>query len=253
MKRFVKIVLGAVSAVVLSTGGASALNVLETDLLKAGSLQVGKQGTGGVTYFNGTILNNTKTGTTDNPVTIGDNLRIDGRLYRGATAGTSDTSPLLINDNAEVAGALTVGGTMTVTGAATFAGKAPMATSRTEGSFPIDSDGDIVYSHPVDTSCTYGDTSIKYQHYHWKDIAVADLDFDDIHDIRVYTKPKSNNQAFPWSTSPWPNDNNVWISASVSFASGHVYLMSKSVNEFCSGTSIPIYFSNGGYQILVQS
>lgn len=74
-------------------------------------LKVGSQGTGGVTYFNGTIINNTTgTGGADNPVTFGDNVRIDGRVYRGATAGTSDTLPFIVNDNMEVAGNLTVDG-----------------------------------------------------------------------------------------------------------------------------------------------
>ena len=44
----------------------------------------------------------------DNPVTFGDNVRIDGRVYRGVTAGTSDSQPFLVNDNMEVAGTLTV-------------------------------------------------------------------------------------------------------------------------------------------------
>ncbi|MDD5341819.1 MAG: hypothetical protein PHI73_00565 [Patescibacteria group bacterium] len=72
------------------------------------SIKVGRQGTGGVTFFNGTIVNSTTgTGNSDNPVTFGDNVRIDGRLYRGAIAGTGDTQPLLVNDNIEVAGYLT--------------------------------------------------------------------------------------------------------------------------------------------------
>ncbi|MFA5134935.1 MAG: hypothetical protein WC505_04095 [Patescibacteria group bacterium] len=71
------------------------------------SLTVGKQGTGGVTYFNGTIVNDTTgAGTADNPVTFGDNVRIDGRIYRGATAGTADSLPLIVNDNMEVVGSL---------------------------------------------------------------------------------------------------------------------------------------------------
>lgn len=76
-------------------------------------LTVGKQVTGGVTYFNGTILNNTTTSGADNPVTFGDNVRIDGRVYRGAVPGTSDTKPFIINDNAQIAGNLEVGGTIT--------------------------------------------------------------------------------------------------------------------------------------------
>ncbi len=71
-------------------------------------LQVGAQGIGGVTWFNGTIINNTTEGGVDNPVTFGDNVRIDGRVWRGATAGTGDSQPFIVNDNMEVTGDLTV-------------------------------------------------------------------------------------------------------------------------------------------------
>jgi hypothetical protein len=71
------------------------------------SIKVGRQGTGGVTFFNGTIINNTTgTGGADIPVTFGDNVRIDGRVYRGTTAGTSDSQPFIVNDNMEVTGSL---------------------------------------------------------------------------------------------------------------------------------------------------
>ncbi len=74
------------------------------------SIKVGRQGEGGVTFFNGTIINNTTgTGDSDLPVTFGDNVRIDGRVYRGATAGTGDTMPFIVNDNMEVVGSLTIG------------------------------------------------------------------------------------------------------------------------------------------------
>ena len=73
------------------------------------SIKVGAQGVGGVTFFNGTIINNTTTAGADNPVTFGDNVRIDGRIYRGATAGTTDTLPVQVNDNMEVAGSLSIG------------------------------------------------------------------------------------------------------------------------------------------------
>ncbi|MBU0706758.1 hypothetical protein KKG41_00085 [Patescibacteria group bacterium] len=79
------------------------------------SIKVGAQGVGGVTFFNGTIVNNTTNDSVDNPVTFGDNVRIDGRIYRGATAGTSDTMPFIVNDNMEIAGTLSVGN-ITTTG-----------------------------------------------------------------------------------------------------------------------------------------
>jgi hypothetical protein len=44
------------------------------------SVYIGKQDVGGVTFFNGTIVNSTTTGGVDNPVTFGDNVRIDGEI-----------------------------------------------------------------------------------------------------------------------------------------------------------------------------
>ncbi|MBU1148552.1 hypothetical protein KKI23_00510 [Patescibacteria group bacterium] len=74
------------------------------------SIKVGRQGEGGVTFFNGTIINNTTgEGEADMPVTFGDNVRIDGRVFRGATAGTADSMPFIVNDNMEVLGSLTIG------------------------------------------------------------------------------------------------------------------------------------------------
>ncbi|XOU94325.1 MAG: hypothetical protein ACNFW9_05800 [Candidatus Kerfeldbacteria bacterium] len=72
------------------------------------SVMIGEQGVGGVTYFNGSIINATTNSGVDNPVTFGDNVRIDGRVFRGATAGTGDTQPFIVNDNMEVTGSLTV-------------------------------------------------------------------------------------------------------------------------------------------------
>lgn len=83
--------------------------------LKVSALKVGAQSVGGVTYFNGTIINNTTNSTgADNPVTFGDNVRIDGRVYRGIVAGTSDSLPFIVNDNMEVMGNLTVDGGLTI-------------------------------------------------------------------------------------------------------------------------------------------
>lgn len=80
------------------------------------SLKVGAQGVGGVTFFNGTIINQTTDSTTgeDKPVTFGDNVRIDGRVFRGAVAGITDSMPFIVNDNMEVVGSITASGGMTV-------------------------------------------------------------------------------------------------------------------------------------------
>ncbi|MBU2229029.1 hypothetical protein KJ810_01325 [Patescibacteria group bacterium] len=95
---------------------ASTVGIVRAAGMTADWLRVGTQDEGGVTFFNGTIINET-TGDddADNPVTFGDNVRIDGRVYRGATAGTSDSMPFIVNDNMEIAGTLAVGN-ITATG-----------------------------------------------------------------------------------------------------------------------------------------
>jgi hypothetical protein len=101
---------------VTSTLGGVSGDIFDLDgTFKVDSLRVGQQSIGGVTFFNGTIVNSTTDSTgADNPVTFGDNVRIDGRVYRGAIAGTSDTMPFIVNDNMEVAGNLTIDGGLTL-------------------------------------------------------------------------------------------------------------------------------------------
>lgn len=56
----------------------------------ANSAYIGEPGIGGVTFFNGTIVNNSAA-----PVTFGDDVRIDGEIYRSEKGG----KPLKISDN----------------------------------------------------------------------------------------------------------------------------------------------------------
>lgn len=64
------------------------------------SVYIGKQGVGGVTFFNGTIINSTTdSGGADLPVTFGDGVRIDGEIWRGPSKGTTDGQPLKISDS----------------------------------------------------------------------------------------------------------------------------------------------------------
>ncbi len=88
------------------------------------SIKVGKQGVGGVTFFNGTIINET---TDENdkpvPVTIGDDVRIDGMIWRGATSGPGDSMPIKLNDDVSVYGNLTVTGSTTLNSDLTVSGK----------------------------------------------------------------------------------------------------------------------------------
>ncbi|MBU1074628.1 hypothetical protein KJ705_00940 [Patescibacteria group bacterium] len=115
MKKFAITCLVIALSTLATTGVVKAVYVLGADVAKVGELQagtltVGEQGVGGVTFFNGTIINATSTDGFENPITFGDDVRIDGRVYRGIIPGTSDDKPFVINDNVEIAGTLTVGG-----------------------------------------------------------------------------------------------------------------------------------------------
>lgn len=60
----------------------------------------------GVTHLNGTIVHSGK----DKPVTIGDDLRVEGVLFRGAVPGSSDNKPVVVNDGMRIKGNLAVEG-----------------------------------------------------------------------------------------------------------------------------------------------
>lgn len=109
---FVCIFFALTSSVVASSAAEQlqpASDIEYTETLIVPSIKIGKQDVGGVTFFNGTIVNST-TGEndTDNPVTFGDNVRIDGRAFRGETAGPGldDDRPFIINDDVEITGTL---------------------------------------------------------------------------------------------------------------------------------------------------
>lgn len=57
-------------------------------------------GTGGVLFANGTIINVSRTAKDNGPipVTLGDDLRVDGEIWRGTAKGTSDDMPLKVSD-----------------------------------------------------------------------------------------------------------------------------------------------------------
>jgi len=122
MKRTAIICLVIALSTLITTGTVKAIQILGADVavvgeLQTGSLTVGEQGVGGVTFFNGTIVNETTANDgSNNPVTFGDDVRIDGRVWRGETAGAGDGKPFVINDNGEVVGNLTVGGNSIIKG-----------------------------------------------------------------------------------------------------------------------------------------
>ncbi|MFC1721745.1 hypothetical protein ACFL0Z_02420 [Patescibacteria group bacterium] len=52
-------------------------------------ITIGEQGEGGVTFYNGTIVNNTTDSDgNENPVTVGDKMRIDSTIFRMEEGGT---------------------------------------------------------------------------------------------------------------------------------------------------------------------
>lgn len=72
-------------------------------------VKIGGQDVGGVTQFNGTIINNTTTNGLGNPVTFGDDVRIDGKIWRGPTSGSEDNKPVQIEDGLTVGGSISQG------------------------------------------------------------------------------------------------------------------------------------------------
>lgn len=83
------------------------------------SVYIGKQDEGGVTFFNGTIINSTTNSGVDNPVTFGDDIRVDGQIWRGSNSGPAgangegaDVLPVVINDDFQVKGAAIFNGSV---------------------------------------------------------------------------------------------------------------------------------------------
>ena len=71
------------------------------------SIRVGRAGVGGVTFFNGTIVNETEwLPGYGNPVTFGDDVRIDGRIWNGDIQGSGFAPPVIIDDDLRVEGTI---------------------------------------------------------------------------------------------------------------------------------------------------
>ena len=73
----------------------SALSVARSSYFYEGIHLGSADGTGGVIFANGTIINRSPN---DTPVTFGDDVRIDGEIWRGPARGTSDGQPLKFSD-----------------------------------------------------------------------------------------------------------------------------------------------------------
>ncbi|MFH1207726.1 MAG: hypothetical protein V1668_03915 [Patescibacteria group bacterium] len=261
MKRSLVIIFIAIASVALTAGVVKAASAVYD------TLTIGRQGTGGVTYFNGTMKNNTTgANNADNPVTIGDNVRIDGRVYRGATAGTGDSLPFIVNDNLEVAGSSTVngnesvvgtstiagnasvGGNLTVTGSLTFGGVTPAKSKTYSGTIDLTLAGDEVVT-TADGACAQP-TDTKNSAYHYKLISVPELNMDTAPGVRVFAKtPTTGGIVAP----PWiPQSGEVWSGASYAYYNtGVVYLGFKIVTTICNGTIVTANFMTGPYRISI--
>lgn len=91
------VVSGVVYAETISTNVLKS-NEVDGDVGRFDSIHIGKQDVGGVTFFNGTIVNSTTAFGEDLPVTFGDDVRIDGAIYRGHNR-PEDQWPVKIADH----------------------------------------------------------------------------------------------------------------------------------------------------------
>jgi hypothetical protein len=229
MKRTLVIIMVTIASIALTAGAVNAASTFFD------SLTVGRQGVGGVTQLNGSVLNNTTTNGVDNPLTIADNLRIDGRVYRGATAGPGDGKPLLINDDMAVAGSITVDGD-------TVAVKKLYS-----GTIDLTKNGDEITTSAVAFGAlpppTYQSLGCTYR-YHFKKIAVSEVTTANLPNIKVNTRIDAAHQV-----GYYPTVSTSWIGGVYSLSAGYVHLLYKAVLSGC-GTSTA-YYTTGKYQINV--
>ena len=211
-------------------------------------LRVGSQEGGGVTFFNGTILNDTTdTDGNDNPVTFGDNVRIDGRIFRGATAGAGDTKPFIVNDDMEVVGDTTVGGDVAVTGDLTVGGSPIARKAVYTGTLDLTAAGDEIVNVDQNPLCEE-DSYTETTDYHWAKIAVPELDLSDMPQVTVYNLENDTVWGQPESGMVWEEMSNMYIK----FGDGYVYWNYKDVNNVCDGSITSTAFPDSGqYKIVV--
>ena len=96
MSKKFAIPIGIIITFFACFGVAQATHTFNEDIFVP-SLKVGSQGVGGVTFFNGTIINTTTDSNgAGQPVTFGDDVRIDGAIFRTEAGGTN---PLKLSDS----------------------------------------------------------------------------------------------------------------------------------------------------------
>ncbi|MFH0828953.1 MAG: hypothetical protein V1907_02120 [Candidatus Kerfeldbacteria bacterium] len=209
------------------------VNAKDLSALVASTLTVKK-----TAKFSGSILN------PSGDLKLIDNVRVDGRLYRGTKAGPglTDSKPLIINDDAQVTGNLAVTGDVTVNGVSATVKKVYA------GTFDPAQDGDSIISGSVNTTCTLP-TDDKVMRYHWKKIAIPEIVVNDMPSVDVYYEVNPGLQIiFPVVTNGWANFN---ILEAVVLTDGYAYSFYKSTTELCNGTVESSQFTTGKYKVVV--
>ncbi|MFH1598262.1 MAG: hypothetical protein ABIB97_04315 [Patescibacteria group bacterium] len=250
------IVYAATHDITSQLGGSSGDSFDVQGTMLFDSIKVGRQDEGGVTFFNGTIVNNTTTGGADNPVTFGDNVRIDGRVYRGSSPGTSDTQPFIVNDKMQVTGnlsvaSLTVTDNQTISGTLTLGDGDPAAAKKIlAGNIQITEDGDAIATYDTTTDCGDCPSCYDYYDYHYAKIAVPEVSYNNLPNIRVFGAIEPSEGY--GSTAYLDLDEEQFVPLSFSLTEGYVYVQFKNITYGCDGLpNDPTYYTNGEYKILI--
>lgn len=210
------------------------------DLFKInGGLIVNSLQVKGLTSLVGAVVNPTA----NKPVVVADDLRVDGRVWRGATAGSGDNKPFIIKDDAEINGNLSVSGNLAVTGTI------PAAKQKLySGTIDLTANGDEMVT-TAEGSCVVP-TGVKNYTVHFKKISVPEIDITNMPTVRVFTKPIAS----PVPPGALPNSGDVWSAASyVYLTQNYVYLGYKYVSNLCNGTTQTgvNLMASGDYRLLV--
>lgn len=218
----------------------------------SGILKVNALRVTGTSFLGGPIVNPTLTKGVDNPITYGDNVRIDGRIWRGTTAGPGDGKPFIINDDAQVTGSLAAGaittGTLT-TDTLTIGGVAAARHKVYSGTIDLTASGDLITTSTITIDCTNQAASwIKSFSYHWKRVDIAEMDLNNPPLIVLSYKLSATNTTYP---------ANSWITPSsfpypMIYNQGYILFTYKTVLETCGGTVTPSYYTSGEYKVVVD-
>ena len=125
------------------------------------SIRIGTAGEGGVTFFNGSIVNE------GGAVTIADDLRVDGDVYNGATRD-GDNIPLKLTDDVEITSGNGWSGNLAVDGDVSFGKKTGYAAipaaafTHIRGSGDYDNLGSDISTTDVDDSEFYAPVQLPH-------------------------------------------------------------------------------------------